>query len=167
MIVLSVQKKSCGSCDINPSHSHSIDPIRPGTMCLALISGFIEAFDIEPSSNEYLENLLKTLPNVVIIGMNRDRLPNTTCIYFKNITDHGLTLMAFDINGICISSGAACSVSDRAHSTSAMGIQYPTIRISSGWATTNDDFDKCFEVIKKISEFEDSLNNQSQSTTTF
>lgn len=127
--------------------------MRSGTVPVPLISGFAATFDIPYSSNKYLEDKISDLENVVIVGKELNRLPNTTCIYFKNIHEHGMALLGFSIKNIYVSSGAACSTSDRAHSTLAMGIEYPTVRISSGWSTTTEDFEKCYAVIKEMNEW--------------
>jgi cysteine desulfurase len=137
---------------IVPMHKfHWGNDVRIGTLSVPLISGLVEALSIPPSCNAYFEERLSSLDNVMIVGLGLRRLPNTTCIYFKNLPEHGVALMGFDISDVCVSSGSACSTSDRAHSAAAMGIEYPTIRISSGWATTKDDFDRCFDVVHKMS----------------
>ena len=127
--------------------------VRAGTIPVPLIAGFVESLQIESGNNSYLEKMMYGLKNLVIVGKNLSRLSNTSCIYFTNIYEHGIALLGFDINGVCVSSGSACSVDDRSNSAYAMGIKYPTIRISSGWDTTDNDFNQCYNVLKRINDF--------------
>jgi len=119
---------------------------RLGTIPIPLVAGLVEALEVQRSSNQYLENLL---PNELIVGNSLNRLANTTCILCPNKTE---VMMALDLAGICVSSGAACTsgTADKAHSAIAMGINEDTIRISSGWYNKNDDFDKCYQILKLL-----------------
>jgi cysteine desulfurase len=121
------------------------------TVPAPLIAGLVEALSVSPSNNSYFEERLSSLDNVVIVGLGLRRLPNTTCIYFKNLPKDSSVLTEFDLNNICVSTGSAYCRSYVSHTAAAMGIEYPTIRISSGWATTKDDFDRCFDVVQKMS----------------
>lgn len=120
--------------------------MRQGTIPLPLIAGFVESAKVERGDNREFEKMLN---GVEIIGQNLNRLPNTTCIICPNKTE---VLMALDMHGIMVSSGAACveGSSDRAHSVFAMGLDFETIRISSGWSTMLEDYSKCAEVLNKF-----------------
>jgi cysteine desulfurase len=115
--------------------------VRIGTVALPLIAGMVRSLDLPKPSNQYLENRL----SCKILGQERPRLPNTTCVICSNKTE---LLMQLDIMGIYVSSGSACTsgYSDRASSVYAMGIDSDTIRISSGWSTIKSDFDSLLQV---------------------
>jgi len=120
---------------------------RSGTINLPLVAALIKSLDLPKSSNSTLEANLD--PRIVVVGQELNRLPNTTCIVCK---DKDQLMMILDINRICVSTGAACTsgTSDQAHSVRAMGINHDTIRISSGWSTTTEDFMGCAEVLNKF-----------------
>jgi cysteine desulfurase len=82
----------------------------------------------------------------VIFGKSVDRLPNTTCFAVPGLNAETL-LMAFDLEGIAVSSGSACSSGKvaRSHVLGAMGIppeiSLAAIRVSLGWNTTEQDIE--------------------------
>ena len=120
---------------------------RNGTIPLPLIEGFIHTLELPKSDNKFFEDRLN--PKIEIIGKSRNRLPNTTCIVCDKKDE---LMMILDMNKICISTGAACTTgtADKAHSVNAMGREVDTIRISSGWSTTEDDFARCAEIVNKF-----------------
>jgi cysteine desulfurase len=120
--------------------------MRQGTIPLPLISGMVESAKLPTSTNVVFEQMLN---GIEVIGKNLPRLPNTTCIACRNKTE---VLMALDMNGIMVSSGAACvdGASDRAQSVFAMGLDVDTLRISCGWSTTLEEYQKCAEILNKF-----------------
>lgn len=119
---------------------------RRGTLPVPLIFGMTESLKISGSDNAFLES---SLGNIEIVGKYLQRLPNTTCMICPNKTE---VLAALSMQGICVSSGAACvsGNSDIAHSVVAMGINSNSLRISSGWENKTEDYLKCVEVIHKF-----------------
>jgi cysteine desulfurase len=96
-------------------------------------------------------------PDAVIFGETAERLPNTTLFAVPGIKAETL-LMAFDLAGIAVSSGSACSSGKvgRSHVLAAMGVDPDlaagAIRVSLGWASTPDDvtrFAEGFETIAR------------------
>jgi cysteine desulfurase len=83
-----------------------------------------------------------SLEGAVIFGAGVERLPNTTCFAMPGLNAETL-LMAFDLEGIALSSGSACSSGKvaRSHVLAAMGvsaeISRAAIRVSLGWNTTS------------------------------
>lgn len=114
-----------------------------GTVPLPLIAGMIASLKLPSINNSALELML---PKNIIVGYDQSRLPNTTCIKCTNKTK---LMMALDCAGILCSTGAACTsaISDRAHSPFAMGIKEDTLRISSGWQTSESDLIKAGEYL--------------------
>ncbi len=80
------------------------------------------------------------------------RLPNTSHLSFPGLDGHSL-VVALDLEGVCVSSGPACSsgASTPSHVLSAMGVAAElataSIRVSVGWGTTDADVDRFLAVL--------------------
>ena len=105
-----------------------------------------------------LETLLCDIsPEAVIFGANADRLPNTTLVAVPGGKAETLVI-AFDLEGIAVSSGSACSSGKVApsHVLAAMGIGSElargAIRISLGATTTETDIDRLLQVWQKLAQ---------------
>jgi len=85
------------------------------------------------------------------------RLPNTAHFSFDGVDGHHL-VVALDLEGICVSSGPACSsgASTPSHVLTAMGvapeIATGSIRVSVGWGSTDADADRFLAVLPKAVE---------------
>jgi cysteine desulfurase len=85
------------------------------------------------------------------------RLPNTAHASFDGIDGHHL-VVALDLEGICVSSGPACSsgASTPSHVLAAMGVApglaTGSIRVSVGWGSTDADVDRLLAVLPKAVE---------------
>lgn len=126
--------------------------MRSGTLSAPLILGFTAALkeavkDQETSSQhlrEFQETMEKALPEAIIYGKESPRVPHVVCLSMPSVPAP-LQLMAFDLKGIAVGVGAACSsgAMKESHVLSAMGIP-PTdaqcaIRVSMGWNTQEQD----------------------------
>ena len=87
----------------------------------------------------------------MIFGEGAPRLPNTLCFSAPKFEAQTL-LMRLDLGGVAASSGSACSSGKVApsHVLAAMGvapeISRGAVRLSLGWATTDDDVERFGEV---------------------
>jgi cysteine desulfurase len=85
-------------------------------------------------------------------GLGASRVPNTTNLWFDHIEGEALVI-ALDLKGLAVSSGAACSSGaiEPSHVLLAMGLPHQraraSIRISLGKQTTNEDIDFAIKVI--------------------
>lgn len=134
--------------------------LRSGTENIAAIAGFGAAAEVpriwDDNLRNYLEaQLLKSFPNIKIASHEAPRLPNTSLII--NVGKKAETqIIAFDLNNIAISSGAACSSGKIGASRAliAMGFdeeeRNSAIRVSLGSSTTKNDIDRFLETYKKI-----------------
>ena len=122
---------------------------RPGTENVPAIIGFGEvAKNVSRETfklRDYLENKIRSIaPDAIIYGEAAERLPNTTCIAMPDI-EAATQLIHFDTNGICVSSGSACSSGKVEVSRVLKAMNVPlaknALRISTGWATTQEDID--------------------------
>lgn len=86
-------------------------------------------------------------PNVVIFGAEVPRLPNTTLFAVPGVRAE-TAIIAFDLNGIALSSGSACSSGkvQPSHVLAAMGVAPDlargALRVSLGWNTTEADLER-------------------------
>ena len=104
-----------------------------------------------------LRNKLEAaLESATIFSAGAERLSNT--IYFAHAGMSAETLlMNFDLEGVAVSSGSACSSGKVAasHVLSAMGVapelSKAAIRVSLGWNTTAQDIEHFISAWRKIS----------------
>jgi cysteine desulfurase len=86
------------------------------------------------------------VPQAIIYGAERPRLPNTSCIGVPGLLAE-TQVMALDLAGFAVSAGAACSSGKLrpSHVLTAMGYDEPAarsaIRLSLGRGTTSADID--------------------------
>ncbi len=134
---------------------------RAGTENVPAIAGFgavaaaiLEAPKPDPELarlRDGLEARLKALaPELVVFGAEAPRLANTSCFALPGLLAE-TQLLALDLAGIAVSSGAACSSGkvEPSHVLQAMGIDAETaasaIRVSLGWATSEADLERFIE----------------------
>lgn len=159
-----------GSCGITPTLLHGggqEKKARAGTENVAGIAGFGIAADLAHAElsgyqarlgdiQSNLEARLKAIESdITIYGENAPRAVNTTLLSIAGQTSESL-LMAFDLAGIALSNGSACSSGSvqASHVLSAMGASdletRGALRISTGWNTTADDIDALIAEFEKI-----------------
>ena len=137
---------------------------RPGTQNTAAIAGFgaaaqIAARDLthhtthNQTLRDILENSLCNIYNSIIIhSQNAPRVSNTTLFSLPGASSETL-LIAFDLEGIALSNGSACASGSvkPSHVLKAMGADASgTIRVSTGWASTQGDIDQFLAALEKI-----------------
>jgi cysteine desulfurase len=139
---------------------------RAGTENVAAIAGFglaaelaikdMQAFQALSIHRDRLETALKKDSRVRIFGANAPRVSNTTSFSFSGAPSE-TQLMNFDLSGVAVSSGSACSSGTikPSHVLLAMGATTDeaksAIRVSTGWATTEKDIEKFMGAWDKIS----------------
>ncbi len=131
---------------------------RAGTENLIAIAGFA-AIAAAPQLDTFALNAMleAALAESVIFGVGVERLSNTTCFAEPGMKAETL-LMNFDLEGIAVSSGSACSSGKvaRSHVLEAMGvapeISAAAIRVSLGWNTTAEDITHFIAVWRKLNQ---------------
>ncbi len=102
-----------------------------------------------------LESGLKTItPEAVIFGETAERLPNTTLFALVGIKAE-TAVIAFDLEGVAVSSGAACSSGKVApsHVLAAMEVSPAlrgAVRVSLGWTTSEVDVERFLTAWRKL-----------------
>jgi cysteine desulfurase len=103
-----------------------------------------------------LETGLKAVaPAAVIFGTQAERLPNTSLFALQGMKAE-TAVISFDLEGIAVSSGAACSSGkvQPSHVLAAMGVSPAltrgAVRLSLGWTTTETDIDRFLGAWRKL-----------------
>jgi cysteine desulfurase len=103
-----------------------------------------------------LENGLRETQGAIVFSDDVPRLPNTTLFTVPGLRAE-TALIGFDLAGIAVSSGSACSSGkvQPSHVLEAMGfdpeIAQGAVRLSLGWSTRDTDIDRCLEAWRKVS----------------
>ena len=142
---------------------------RAGTENVAEISGFGAALKVTLQSmsedaerlvtlRNRLENGLRQDAGVLVFSADTSRLPNTTLFTVPGLKAE-TAVIGFDLEGIAVSSGSACSSGKvkPSHVLRAMGFDSNTaqaaIRLSLGWSTSDADIDRCLAGWGSLSGF--------------
>jgi cysteine desulfurase len=139
--------------------------LRAGTENVAAIAGFGAAAAIAAKQadaarmaglRDRVEAGIKAaLPDAVIFGESAPRLPNTTLFTFPEMKAE-TAIIAFDLKGIAVSSGSACSSGkvQASHVLAAMRVEpslaQGAVRVSLGWATTERDIENLLNALTKV-----------------
>ena len=141
---------------------------RAGTEDVAGIAGFGAAVKAAMSSGDRdtsrlenlrtrLENGLRQTQGAVVFSEGVPRLPNTTLFTVPGLKAE-TAVIGFDLEGIAVSSGSACSSGkvQPSHVLEAMGfgpkIAQGAVRLSLGWSTSDTDIDRCLEAWRKLAD---------------
>jgi cysteine desulfurase len=98
------------------------------------------------------DSILSAIEDMGGNGLGAPRVPNTTNLWFDHIEGEALVI-ALDLKGLAVSSGAACSSGaiEPSHVLLAMGLLHQraraSIRLSLGKQTTQEDIDFAIKVI--------------------
>jgi len=139
--------------------------LRAGTENVAAIAGFGAAAAVAANqadaarmagSRDRLEAGIKAiLPEALIFGESAPRLPNTTLFAVPGMKAE-TAIISFDLNGIAVSSGSACSSGkvQASHVLAAMGVEpslaQGAVRVSLGWSTSESDIENLLNALTKV-----------------
>ncbi|HVU19997.1 MAG TPA: cysteine desulfurase family protein [Rhizomicrobium sp.] len=131
--------------------------LRAGTENVAGIAGFGAAAAAWTTLSSDLRDRFEAgLPaSAVVFGKRAQRLPNTSNFALPGIAAE-TSLMALDLDGVMVSSGAACSSGNvkESHVLKAMGVSDDlarcALRVSFGWNSTEDDVDATLASIGRL-----------------
>ncbi len=141
---------------------------RAGTENVAAITGFGAAVRaaiaaMEGDSvrlqglRERLENGLRRTPEAIVFSEEARRLPNTVLFTVPGLRAE-TAVIGFDLAGIGVSSGSACSSGkvQPSHVLRAMGfgpeLAQGAVRLSLGWSTSETEIDTALEAWRKLSD---------------
>jgi cysteine desulfurase len=129
---------------------------RAGTENISAIAGF-GALAAEPllDQSTLRGRLESALEGATVFSNRATRLSNTSCFALPGLKSESL-LMNYDLEGIAVSSGSACSSGkvEQSHVLQAMGVSpalaQGAIRVSLGWNTTEQDINHFIAVTEKL-----------------
>ena len=141
---------------------------RPGTENVPAIMGMAAALEEECESmkeqavkitamRDRLIQGLSRIPNSILNGSARNRLPGNVSFCFEGVSGESLLLL-LDGKGICASSGSACASGalDPSHVLLALGrtpeAAQGSLRISLDSTNTEEEIDYMLEVIPQVVE---------------
>lgn len=141
---------------------------RAGTENVAAIAGFgaaVKAAVTDMAADRarvqalrnHLEAGLRSIPGTIIFADDFERLPNT--VLFTTVGLKAETaVIGFDLAGISVSSGSACSSGkvQPSHVLQAMGygpeLAQGAVRLSLGWSTSQTHVEKALEAWRKLAD---------------
>ena len=153
-------------CNKLQDGGHQERELRAGTENVAGIVGMGKAIEIAYRDfeeynkkltslrNYYIAEIQSKIPNVKINGGMEHRLPGNANISFKEVDGEEL-LLGLDNEGICASSGSACSTgqSTPSHVLLAIGVPsslaYGALRVTFGEENSKEDVDYLIEKLVK------------------
>src|SRR5262249_22214505 len=93
--------------------------------------------------------------DAIVFGKDAKRLPNTSNFALRGLKAE-TAVIAMDLEGVCISSGAACS-SGKVRSSRVLQamkvapeVAQSALRVSFGWASTEADVDACLAALTRV-----------------
>lgn len=140
---------------------------RAGTENPAAVVGFAAAFEAAVRDRELVQKRIGNLrdrleagvkaatPDAIVVGAAVSRLQNTSCIVISGMRAE-TAVIGFDLEGIAISSGSACSSGKvgASHVLEAMGMDDDlasgAIRVSLGWETSEDEIERFLESWRSV-----------------
>jgi cysteine desulfurase len=126
-----------------------------GAAARAAIVGLADDMAAVGKLQKRLEDGLRQNPGVRVFAENAARLPNTTLFAASGLRAE-TAVIGFDLEGIAVSSGSACSSGkvQPSYVLEAMGygpkLARGAVRISLGWSTTSAEVDRCLEAWRKL-----------------
>jgi cysteine desulfurase len=117
--------------------------------------GTAEAERMRALRDSLESGLQAVTPGAVIFGAATERLPNTTLFSAEGLKAE-TAVIAFDLEGVAVSSGAACSSGkvQPSHVLAAMGVSPAltrgAVRVSLGWSTTETDVERFLNAWRKL-----------------
>ncbi len=140
--------------------------LRGGTENVMAIAGFGAAAELAVGADSgrlmalrrrFEAMIIARAPDAVIHAAAAPRLPNT--VYFTLPGRRAETLqIAFDLAGVAVSAGSACSSGkvQPSHVVEAMGygpeLAQGAVRLSLGWSTTETDIDLAVQAWRKLAD---------------
>jgi cysteine desulfurase len=107
------------------------------------------------SLRDRLEDGLRQTPGMIVFSGDVPRMPNTTLFTVSGLKAE-TAVIGFDLAGIAVSSGSACSSGkvQPSHVLGAMGLSpaqaQGAVRLSLGWSTSEEDIDLTLKAWRKL-----------------
>jgi cysteine desulfurase len=140
---------------------------RAGTENVAAIAGFGAAAEnaalmlaeevgrLAGLRDQLEKGVQAAVPDTMIFSDAALRVPNTTCFAMRGMAAE-TTVIAFDLEGVAVSAGAACSSGKVGLSPTLAAMKIETeisrsaVRVSLGWSSTETDVVRFLEVLARV-----------------
>lgn len=102
-----------------------------------------------------MHRILNEIPDVIVTGNRKFRLSNNASFCFKGITGEAAAIL-LDTQGICVSSGSACSTgsAESSHVLTAIGVEEDwadgALRFTLGAENTKEEMEYTIERLKMV-----------------
>ena len=122
---------------------------------LALANMAEQAEHINTLRDQLRDGLIERIKDIQIVGHPTDRVPGNLAVCVDGVEGEAM-LLHLDMNGVCVSSGSACTAGtlDPSHVLLAMGLSHEqahgSIRFSLGVQNTDAHVDHVLDVFPKI-----------------
>jgi cysteine desulfurase len=106
----------------------------------------------------FIQRLVGELPGVEIVGASQRRLWNTVAAMLPEVDCRQRWVVKLDKLGVAVSTGSACSSGKEEPSPVLLAMGYApgqagrVLRFSSGWETSEKDWEKLLDAIKQAAE---------------
>ncbi|MEW5738091.1 MAG: cysteine desulfurase family protein [Myxococcota bacterium] len=145
---------------------HQEDGKRGGTPSVAMAEALVLALEhaldgqdgyaarVGPLRDRFEREVLAQLPGTAVNGAGAERVANTSNLRFAGVDGEAL-LIALDLEGICVSTGAACASGSLSpsHVLKAMGLSSAevgqSLRFSLGEGTTDEEVSRVVAALLK------------------
>ncbi len=117
-----------------------------GVMATSLKDVEIKNLEMKKIRDDFEAQLIQEIPKITVIGNKSPRLPNTSSFLIQG-TDGETLLMALDLKGFAVSTGAACSSGNPEPSPVLLAMGFSkleaqtSLRVSFGWENTKTEVD--------------------------
>lgn len=150
---------------VHGKHQRGLRGGTENSLGVALTGQALRLIERSPTFPERLERwhrdfeneLKRLIPGTIVHGENANRVLNTSFIGFIGVENDSV-LLNLDLEGICASSGSACSAGtlQPSHVLTAMGcdtqMARSSVRFSSGYKSDWSDFERTLSVLPSIIE---------------
>ncbi|WP_245316823.1 cysteine desulfurase family protein, partial [Bradyrhizobium manausense] len=126
-----------------------------GAAVKAVLQALPEDLERMASLRDRLGNGLREIAGTTVFAEDVKRLPNTVLFTAPGLKAE-TAVIGFDLEGIAVSSGSACSSGkvQPSHVLSAMGydatVAQGAVRLSLGWSTRPEDINRALEAWRKL-----------------
>jgi cysteine desulfurase len=126
-----------------------------GAAVTAALQALPEDAERMASLRNSLENGIRSIAQATIFADDVERLPNTVLFTATGLKAETIVI-GFDLEGVAVSSGSACSSGkvQPSHVLSAMGygatVAQGAVRLSLGWSTEAEDINRALEAWRKL-----------------
>jgi cysteine desulfurase len=112
---------------------------------------------IKKLRDKLIDGILKKIPGARLNGSRENRLPNNVNVSISGVEGESMVI-ALDQEGICVSTGSACSSRslEPSHVLRALGLSpkeaHGSLRLTLGRYTTQEEINKVLKVLPKVVE---------------